>query len=705
MLAASHEINDGDRTPDTGRGWTASRRVMLKASALLGGLAALRGVGPGGDGDASAANTGSTRAERWAEGDHDAGFRAADAGGFRTVSVGFTWYAVGGSWLPAGGTAASVELSTSADGVSFSAPVMTTPAVEDGGRPNRGGRVFLKLVFSDGATTIRYRTLDGGGAPVKLPGFELVFIDASGGPRAANSISAAGLPALGKPDVVSRSGLGADESLRFTSYGEIWVPEYQFVEHVIIHHTATLNTTDPYLEMRSIYQYHAVEQGWGDIGYNYLVDRQGRVFEGRFGGDNVVGGHAFQYAYGSSGIGTLGTFSAVDVTDSCRAAIVAITAWCGRNLDPAAKTDFHETRLLPTVAGHRDVNESECPGDVLWSDLPGIRTAVAQLLAQTNHPPDSGVPANPFRFKTPDNVIIRGTTYLRVAPSSSARAIRKLTVGAATPVIFAAIVGKPAVVAGVEWYFVHFEDDSEGFVLGSKLAPAPPGSPPDPIFEVGDKVSVLVAALPLRRSPGSGQNAPFELARGDAAQVSAASVAATGFRWFGVASPTHATGWVKQETIGLAQPRTLSLSFTSSIVGKSNYATVAGFPVNRSVTIQWDGVPITTPLPFTTGDDGGGTIRFFPPSSPVGPHTVSAVVGIAQARRALSITPRIRLIPVTGAVGATIAAQITGFGAAETVTVQWPLNGGFTTLASPTTDANGAVNTSIVIPAGASGTT
>ena len=63
---------------------------------------------------------------------------------------------------------------------------------------------------------------------------------------------------------------------------------------MIIHHTATQNQkADPAATVRAIY--HTVTQGWGDIGYNFLVDWHGNVYEGRCGGANVVGGHLLQY--------------------------------------------------------------------------------------------------------------------------------------------------------------------------------------------------------------------------------------------------------------------------------------------------------------------------------------------------------------------------------------------------------------------------
>src|SRR3712207_9171470 len=41
---------------------------------------------------------------------------------------------------------------------------------------------------------------------------------------------------------------------------------------------------DPAATVRAIFAYHAVVQGWGDIGYNFLVDADGRIYEGRHSG-------------------------------------------------------------------------------------------------------------------------------------------------------------------------------------------------------------------------------------------------------------------------------------------------------------------------------------------------------------------------------------------------------------------------------------
>ena len=76
--------------------------------------------------------------------------------------------------------------------------------------------------------------------------------------------------------IISRAAWGADENLM------TWTPEYRTVRKFVVHHTATSNgDLDPAATVRAIYYYHAVTRGWGDIGYNYLIDAQGRIYEGR----------------------------------------------------------------------------------------------------------------------------------------------------------------------------------------------------------------------------------------------------------------------------------------------------------------------------------------------------------------------------------------------------------------------------------------
>ena len=85
------------------------------------------------------------------------------------------------------------------------------------------------------------------------------------------------------PAILPRSGWGSDESLRFDATGrEVWPPTFWPVQKLIVHHTATQNgDPNPPSTIRAIYYYHSVTQGWGDIGYNFLIDEAGHIYKGR----------------------------------------------------------------------------------------------------------------------------------------------------------------------------------------------------------------------------------------------------------------------------------------------------------------------------------------------------------------------------------------------------------------------------------------
>ena len=151
----------------------------------------------------------------------------------------------------------------------------------------------------------------------------------------------------------------------------------------MIHHTDTTNFEDPVLGLRLIYYYHAVTRGWGDIGYNYLVDFMGNIYEGRAGGETAVGGHAFQYNWGTAGIGTMGRYFAEPMTPEMRNGLTWIAAWASRGLDPLGAPPFQDIGSLPTICGHRDVNATNCPGDAMYAEIEAMRQAVANVQAGT----------------------------------------------------------------------------------------------------------------------------------------------------------------------------------------------------------------------------------------------------------------------------------------------------------------------------------
>ncbi|WP_329139299.1 N-acetylmuramoyl-L-alanine amidase [Streptomyces sp. NBC_01476] len=177
---------------------------------------------------------------------------------------------------------------------------------------------------------------------------------------------------------------------------------------VFVHHTDTTNSytcdQSPAI-VRSIYAEH-LHQGWRDIGYNFLVDKCGTVFEGRFGGMNlpVVGAQTYGFNTDSLGIAAVGTYtdlSGGDATASTfkgaaptaamKGAIARLAAWklgmsgaspTGSAALVEGAADSHgftlnKTYTLSTVSGHRNGFATDCPGNQLYNALPAIRSYAA----------------------------------------------------------------------------------------------------------------------------------------------------------------------------------------------------------------------------------------------------------------------------------------------------------------------------------------
>jgi hypothetical protein len=177
-------------------------------------------------------------------------------------------------------------------------------------------------------------------------------------------------------------------------HAPLWEPEYAKVTHLVVHHSDTSNvSTDWPAVVRSIWLYHAETRGWGDIGYNYLCDPNGVIYQGRAGGNGSIGAHFSCQSSGTVGIALLGTFSSTYPTPIQRRALVRILTQCARRngIDPLATAMHPATGLkLNTICGHRDANTSEttcsttiCPGHDLYESIPQIRTTVKSRLEKT----------------------------------------------------------------------------------------------------------------------------------------------------------------------------------------------------------------------------------------------------------------------------------------------------------------------------------
>ncbi len=189
------------------------------------------------------------------------------------------------------------------------------------------------------------------------------------------------LAAAEAPLVVSRVDWGADESIVRAE------PRYaDRLEFAIVHHTAGKEPTTPEESaavVRGIQTFHVKGNGWNDIGYNFLLDPFGQIFEGRGGGieQPVIGAHARGFNTRGVGIAALGHFQKVGITHEARAALVRFLAWrldVG-HVDPFAQVAFADGISRLAVSGHRDVNSTICPGEKLWEGLQGVAAEAQQV--------------------------------------------------------------------------------------------------------------------------------------------------------------------------------------------------------------------------------------------------------------------------------------------------------------------------------------
>ncbi|MEA2141604.1 MAG: hypothetical protein QOI64_34 [Solirubrobacteraceae bacterium] len=206
------------------------------------------------------------------------------------------------------------------------------------------------------------------------------------------------------PPVIAREQWGADQCppRATATYGDVQLG--------FVHHTVNANGYSPQDSaaiVLSICRYHRNENGWRDIGYNFLVDRYGQIFEGRAGGIDqpVIGAQAQGYNGVSTGVANLGTFSQVPQTDAGVQATAELLAWKlslhGAPVDgtvevisaggPSNRYPEGRPVTFERVAAHRDADRTSCPGDALFAQLPEIRARAAALAPQYAFLPPPGV--------------------------------------------------------------------------------------------------------------------------------------------------------------------------------------------------------------------------------------------------------------------------------------------------------------------------
>ena len=236
-----------------------------------------------------------------------------------------------------------------------------------------GGGLVAVLVA--GALAIPRRRLIGAIGVVAIGGVVLVAVPAS--TRRAD----AAIP--GAPPIITRAQWGADENLRLTACPD--GPNVTTPTFAVVHHTDTSNGDTPqksFATVRSIYEYYVLGRGYCDHGYNFLIDRYGQIFEGRYGGvdKGVIGAHATAFNTGTIGIAMIGTFINQTPPAPMLNSLIRLLQWkmTIHVIDPSVPVPTHATFVDPVI-GHRDAGAisgdgTECPGNALYALLPAIRT-------------------------------------------------------------------------------------------------------------------------------------------------------------------------------------------------------------------------------------------------------------------------------------------------------------------------------------------
>ncbi len=212
---------------------------------------------------------------------------------------------------------------------------------------------------------------------------------------------------VNKPAVVSRTGWGSPDG-----QGSRVGPAYHPVNHIVVHHTADANNLQGSERswadrVRAIWSFHTYTRGWGDVGYNFLIDPNGVIYEGRSGGDDAVAFHDTAN-YGSMGVVVIGTYASVTPPQGAQDSLVRLLAWksAQKSIDPLGSSyyygcdrsdycrPYNANAITPNIAGHRQITpgHTTCPGDQFLNLLPTIRNRVKTMLDNggSQFVPDNG---------------------------------------------------------------------------------------------------------------------------------------------------------------------------------------------------------------------------------------------------------------------------------------------------------------------------
>lgn len=261
---------------------------------------------------------------------------------------------------------------------------------QDAATRNSGGMAWFG---SDGVDQVEVKVLQGQLSDLEL---QPMRYEAPSGGGLATDVAGA---ATAQPEILPRSSY-TSKGWAYGNAGCSGGPSTASggVKYAVVHHTTNSNNyaaSDVPAMLASIYTYHTGTNGWCDTGYNFIVDRFGRTWEGRSGGITkaIVGGHAQGFNTGSVGVSFLGQYepgaspTAAQPSDAALAAAAKVIGWklSLNSIDPTGtisvtsggsnKYPAGTVVKLNRVIGHRDVGQTACPGASVYAKLPSVRTA------------------------------------------------------------------------------------------------------------------------------------------------------------------------------------------------------------------------------------------------------------------------------------------------------------------------------------------
>lgn len=160
---------------------------------------------------------------------------------------------------------------------------------------------------------------------------------------------------------------------------KVWPAEFEDPKIIIVHHTATNYKSSTSKQIKKIYKYHSYTRKWGDIGYNYIIGKDGSIFEGRYGGNGVIGGHSYykgtNYNKGSIGIAVLGNYEKEKMSAEATVSLEKLMGWLAANngIQISSDTPFYKKNLSSLAVGHRNVASTACPGKNIYNSLSTLR--------------------------------------------------------------------------------------------------------------------------------------------------------------------------------------------------------------------------------------------------------------------------------------------------------------------------------------------